>query len=56
MFSLFNENSGRALTFAVVGRGKVGEFPQQPALLSIPAEKDEESARPEYNMNIILKE
>lgn len=31
-----NESS-RALTFAVIGRGEVGEFPQQPSFLSVPA-------------------
>lgn len=28
------------LTFAVIGRGEVGEFPQQPALLGVPAKAD----------------
>lgn len=32
------ESSSRALTFAVIGRGEVGEFPQQPSFLSVPAE------------------
>lgn len=32
------ESSSRALTFAVIGRWEVGEFPQQPSLLSVPAE------------------
>lgn len=34
------ESSSRALTFAVIGRGEVGEFPQQPSFLSVPAETE----------------
>lgn len=39
------ESSSRALTFAVIGRGEVGEFPQQPSFLSIPAETKTQSVR-----------
>lgn len=35
-----------ALTFAVVGRGEVGEFPQQPSLLSIPAAATNSQSNP----------
>lgn len=36
--SIKKRAAAAALTFAVVGRGQVGEFPQQPSLLSVPAE------------------
>lgn len=28
------------VTFAVIGRGEVGEFPQQPSLVGVPAKAD----------------
>lgn len=41
-----DEGKIRALTFAVVGRGKVGQFPEQPAFIGVPAEAEKKSVRP----------
>ena len=34
------------LTFAVIGRGEVGEFPQQPSFLSVPAQENKYLVKP----------
>lgn len=42
-----------ALTFAVVGRREVGEFPQQPSLLSVPEGATNSQSHPAYVFSLL---